>query len=139
VDRLNDRLGLDVNPVEHKVIDQVNATARARHGDEAFAAARAAGRARFLEEAIDEALHADIIPALTTPAPPVEPWRRLGLTRREHDVLRLLVAGHTNRAIGHALFISERTVEGHVLHLMAKLGVESRTAAVAIAVRDGLT
>lgn len=61
------------------------------------------------------------------------------LSRRETDVLRLLVDGQSNRAIGEALSISERTVEAHVQHILAKLEVESRTAAATYAVRHGLT
>ncbi|MGB3330570.1 MAG: LuxR C-terminal-related transcriptional regulator, partial [Thermomicrobiales bacterium] len=60
------------------------------------------------------------------------------LTPREEDVLRLLVGGRTNRAIGDALFISERTVEKHVLHIMTKLDLDSRTGIVAWAVRNGV-
>ncbi|MDQ3657517.1 MAG: LuxR C-terminal-related transcriptional regulator [Chloroflexota bacterium] len=61
-----------------------------------------------------------------------------GLSPREVDVLRLLVDGHSNRAIGDCLSISERTVEAHVQHILAKLEVESRTAAATYAVRHGL-
>jgi DNA-binding NarL/FixJ family response regulator len=47
------------------------------------------------------------------------------------------VDGRSNRAIGEALSISERTVENHVFRLLGKLGVESRTSAMAWAVRKG--
>ncbi len=60
-----------------------------------------------------------------------------GLSPREVDVLRLLVEGHSNRAIGETLSISERTVEAHVQHILAKLNLESRTAAATFAVRHG--
>jgi DNA-binding CsgD family transcriptional regulator len=61
-----------------------------------------------------------------------------GLTPRELDVLVLLAEGKTNRAIADSLSLSERTVENHVLHMLAKLGLESRAAAAAYAVRHGL-
>ncbi len=61
-----------------------------------------------------------------------------GLTVREQEVLREITAGHTNRVIAETLSISERTVEVHVLHILTKLGLESRTAAAAWAVRHGL-
>lgn len=62
----------------------------------------------------------------------------MGLTRREQEVLRLLTEGRSNRAIADALSLSERTVEAHVLHILAKLRLESRTAAATWAVRHGL-
>jgi DNA-binding NarL/FixJ family response regulator len=63
---------------------------------------------------------------------------RHGLTPREREVLRLLVDGRSNRAIAETLSLSERTVENHVLHILTKLGLESRTAAATYAVRHGL-
>jgi DNA-binding NarL/FixJ family response regulator len=54
------------------------------------------------------------------------------------EVLRLLVAGHTDRQIADALFISHRTAQGHVAGIFNKLGVNSRTAAATAAIRDGL-
>jgi non-specific serine/threonine protein kinase len=56
-----------------------------------------------------------------------------GLTAREVDVIRLVAAGMSNRAVAGALFISERTVENHMSHILGKLEVDSRTAAVAAA------
>jgi DNA-binding NarL/FixJ family response regulator len=60
------------------------------------------------------------------------------LTRRELAVLRLLAAGNSNREIGEALGISDGTVKIHATHLFAKLGVNSRTEAIATALRRGL-
>jgi DNA-binding CsgD family transcriptional regulator len=56
-----------------------------------------------------------------------------GLSAREVQVLRLVAAGKTNRAIATALFISERTVERHVSNIFIKLDVSSRAAATAYA------
>jgi DNA-binding NarL/FixJ family response regulator len=56
-----------------------------------------------------------------------------GLTPREVDVLRLVAAGKTNRAIGDELVISEKTVARHVSNILTKLGVPSRAAATAYA------
>lgn len=53
------------------------------------------------------------------------------LTVRESEVLALVAAGSTNREIGQALFLSEATVKSHLVHIFTKLGVGSRTAAVA--------
>jgi DNA-binding CsgD family transcriptional regulator len=60
------------------------------------------------------------------------------LSEREAQVLRLLAAGKTNRDIGDALFISEKTVARHVSNIFDKLGVSSRTAATAWAYQRDL-
>ncbi|PIV28611.1 MAG: hypothetical protein COS37_00560, partial [Anaerolineae bacterium CG03_land_8_20_14_0_80_58_20] len=52
------------------------------------------------------------------------------LTDRELDVLRLAAKGFTNKAIGVQLNISDRTVQGHLAHIFAKLQATSRTEAV---------
>ena len=59
------------------------------------------------------------------------------LTDRELDVLRLASRGLTNRAIGHDLGISHRTVQGHLASIYGKLGVNSRTEAVTESLRRG--
>ena len=59
------------------------------------------------------------------------------LTEREIEVLRLAARGLTNRAIGHELGISHRTVQGHLANIYGKLGVNSRTEAVTEALRRG--
>jgi DNA-binding CsgD family transcriptional regulator len=61
-----------------------------------------------------------------------------GLTKRELEVLRLLVEGKSDREIAEDLYISRHTAMRHVSHILAKLGVESRTAAAAHAVRHDL-
>lgn len=53
-----------------------------------------------------------------------------GLTRRELEVANLIVDGHTNAQIAQRLFVSPRTVETHISHIFAKLGVSSRVAVV---------
>lgn len=67
-----------------------------------------------------------------SPSFPVEP-----LTERELDVLRLVARGYTNKAIGVQLGISDRTVQGHLAHIFAKLQASSRTEAVMRAVSLG--
>jgi DNA-binding NarL/FixJ family response regulator len=59
------------------------------------------------------------------------------LTDRELDVLRLAAKGYTNKAIGLQLAISDRTVQGHLAHIFAKLQATSRTEAVMRAVSLG--
>lgn len=53
------------------------------------------------------------------------------LSPREIEVLKLVAAGKTNREIGKELFLSETTVKSHLVHIFSKLGVKSRTSAVA--------
>jgi DNA-binding NarL/FixJ family response regulator len=60
------------------------------------------------------------------------------LTPREAEVLALLAQGRTNRQVGAELFISEKTASVHVSNILAKLGANGRTEAVAIAAQRGL-
>jgi non-specific serine/threonine protein kinase len=113
--------------------ERITADTRSALETEAFAQAWAAGRLLTLEEAVSEAL------ALAAPeASPPAPRDAAGLTPRELDVLHLLVAGKSDREIGEALFIGTRTVQTHVANLFAKLGVNARAEAAAVAVRRGL-
>jgi DNA-binding CsgD family transcriptional regulator len=61
-----------------------------------------------------------------------------GLSRREQEVLRLVAAGNTNRAIANELFLSEKTVDRHVSNIFVKLDVSTRAAATAWAYRHRL-
>lgn len=63
---------------------------------------------------------------------------RTSLTPRELEVLQLVAAGSSNREIGHELMLSEATVKSHLVHIYDKLGVRSRTSAVASARELGL-
>jgi len=60
------------------------------------------------------------------------------LTSREIDVLRLIVEGKSNKEIANVLAIGQSTVASHVVNILGKLGVESRTAAATWAMRNGL-
>ena len=60
------------------------------------------------------------------------------LTERETEVLRLLAQGHSNKEIANHMHIAEDTVKTHIRHILAKLGVRSRTQAVLYAIRLGL-
>lgn len=62
----------------------------------------------------------------------------LSLSAREAEVLRLLAHGLTNKAIAQKLLISPKTVATHVQRILTKLGVRSRSEAVALAYREGL-
>ena len=73
--------------------------------------------------------------SLKKDAPPDRPH---GLTPRELQVLRLVAAGKTNKAIAAELVLSERTVDRHVSNIFNKLDVPSRAAATAYAYRHKL-
>jgi DNA-binding CsgD family transcriptional regulator len=109
-------------------------------GQDQFEAVWSASQAQTPEQVIATARK--IISAeLATPSSvstPVAPPSSAGLTPRELDVLRLLVEGRSDREIGEALFIGTRTVQTHVANLFAKLGVNARAEAAAVAVRRGI-
>jgi len=98
--------------------------------DELAQAIRAAhaGRATLSPEAAQALVHA----ASRPPAP------GLDLTERERVVLALMVEGLNNTQIAERLTVSPSTVKSHVSNILSKLGISSRTEAVAIAVRNRL-
>ena len=113
-----------------------------------LAAIEAGATGYLLKDAPPEKLHAAIRSAAagdSTLAPSVAS-RLLGrmrapsatLTGRELEVLGLVAEGLSNRQISKRLFLSETTVKTHLVHIYAKLEVDSRTAAVAAATRSGL-
>jgi non-specific serine/threonine protein kinase len=117
--------------------DQSVAAARAAIGDALFQAAWEAGRALPLAEVIEMAanLRAE---SKTAPDRFVAPGPPSRLSARELEVLRLVAQGRTDREIAATLLISRRTATTHLTHILDKLGLESRTAAAAYAVRHGL-
>ena len=60
------------------------------------------------------------------------------LSKRERQVLQYLANGRSNKEIAQILYISEHTAKAHVKAIMAKLNVDSRTEAIAIAIKRGL-
>ena len=90
--------------------------------------AAAAGQVELCPEAA-----ARLLREVRTPDRSAEP-----LTERETDVLRLLARGMSNQEIAQSLIIGEQTVKSHVSHILAKLGVPSRTQAALYAIRVGL-
>lgn len=59
------------------------------------------------------------------------------LTRRECEVLQLMTDGKSNRSIGEALYISEKTVKNHVSNILQKMSMNDRTQAVVDAIKNG--
>lgn len=66
------------------------------------------------------------------------PGARLGLSQRESEVLGLIVAGLSNKAIAQRLIIGDETVKSHTRAIYRKLGVTDRAGAVAAALREGV-
>ncbi len=60
------------------------------------------------------------------------------LTPREREILQLLADGMSNADVAAKLFISQETVKSHVRHILAKLEADTRTHAVAIALRESI-
>ena len=58
------------------------------------------------------------------------PARPLGLSSREAEIMSLIAAGHSNGEIAARLVLAEKTVKNHVNRIYAKLGAESRAAAI---------
>jgi DNA-binding NarL/FixJ family response regulator len=113
-----------------------------------LAAVEAGATGYLLKDAPPEELAAAVRAAArgeTVLAPPVAA-RLLGRVRagrptlspRESEILELVAEGLTNRLISKRLFISEATVKTHLVHVYDKLGVDSRTAAIAAAMQTGL-
>jgi len=60
------------------------------------------------------------------------------LTSRELEILQLVLAGYTNKAIAAEIYISEKTVEFHLSHIYTKIGVRTRLMAGVWAMRHGM-
>jgi non-specific serine/threonine protein kinase len=128
---------LGVRYLAHHVhAERVLVATRARLSEDAFEVAWSQGWALPMEQAVVEARRVLALPAPMRPSTGSVPERLL--SPREIDVLRLLVAGHSDREIGAALQVSPRTVQTHVANLFTKFGVDSRVEVTALAVRRGL-
>jgi predicted ATPase/DNA-binding CsgD family transcriptional regulator/Tfp pilus assembly protein PilF len=134
-----DAIGAPLAPSERASYDIVISAARAALGDARIAAIWAEGRLQSANAAVAAAMSDVVQPVATTGNRTlVEPaGSAFDLTPRELDVLRLLEV-HTDREIADALFIGPRTVGTHVTNILNKLGVNTRTAAVAFAIRHGI-
>lgn len=115
-----DRLDLGIDGFVHKDISS----------DElAFAIRKVASGERYLSAEITQALRERA---------ELGDEKRVSLTRREMDVLRLMVTPGTYRQIGEQLFIGEETVRTHAKNIMRKLKQPNRTQTVIVALRSGL-
>jgi non-specific serine/threonine protein kinase len=124
---------------ERALHERTITAARSTLGVERFQERFEKGRAMPLDDAVSFAL--DTANTLLVPATVVAPARAAGiprLTARELDILRLIADGKPDREIAETLFISPRTVTSHVTNILNKLGVNSRSAAAAFAIRHDL-
>jgi DNA-binding CsgD family transcriptional regulator len=120
---------------EEKTIELARSALGATEFDIAFNA----GRQLPLADAVARALQLEpVFVRAIAPAPVEAQTDAYGLSPRERQVLRLLSKGMSNDEIGEALFISPRTASTHVANILGKLGVNSRVAAVATAMKNGL-
>jgi non-specific serine/threonine protein kinase len=114
-------------------VERLHSELQSALGADGCEAALGEGRAMALDEAIEYALtQASADDSQPTAAPTAS------LSKRELEVLRLLVEGRSNQEIGTALFISPHTAATHVQNILNKLGLESRGAAAVYAVRHKL-
>jgi NarL family two-component system response regulator LiaR len=89
-----------------------------------------APRERIRERIVDRIVEV-VVPAASTPFTADNTAReRLGITRRELEILELVARGLSNREIGETLFVSENTVKTHCSRAFDKLGARRRTEAV---------
>lgn len=121
---------------ERDAYELAEKTTRANLGDDDFERNVAVGR-RLTPADLNQEI-ADVISGAASPPLESATVAGHGLTDRELEVLHLLADGLTNREIADALYISLRTAATHVDHILTKLDVRSRTAAVAYAIRSGL-
>ena len=141
-------------PVYRPRVERYLTIAETALGHERFDRELAAGNGLALEAAVDQAAAQVLASAAgSLPIPDVggerpsvdqspahgdDQTEGSGLTRREIEVLRLLVAGRSNPDIAQQLYITRRTASTHVANILSKLNVESRAAAAAVAVRRRL-
>jgi predicted ATPase/DNA-binding CsgD family transcriptional regulator len=131
VEAVRVRSGLDIPGHFQARVERATALARAALGEDAYAAIWEAGRADP-EAVIASALRQPSAAA----ADAGDVAAAYGLSPRQQEVLALLVTGLSDKEIAAALFVSRPTASKHVAAILAKLGVDSRTAAVSVALQN---
>jgi DNA-binding CsgD family transcriptional regulator len=138
-DALRERLGHPLAPALHPRYAATLDIVRSALESAVFAAAWEAGRHLAVEQASAEARA--VVKLSSSPeksAHQQSVTRSHNLTTRELEVLRLVAAGHSDREIAAALYITRYTAMVHLKNIRRKLGVDSRAAVASYAVRLGL-
>jgi predicted ATPase/DNA-binding CsgD family transcriptional regulator len=143
VEALREVSNIRLSPLRRAEYDRTVEGIRTQLDAATFAEAWKEGRAMPLDEVLaaqEEILRAAPLPPEQPELPPAKsaPTYPHDLTAREVEVLRLVAAGASNQEIADTLVISERTVNSHLVHIFNKLGVNSRAAAAAFAIRHKL-
>jgi DNA-binding NarL/FixJ family response regulator len=141
-----ERLGFDARSVAQGGVNAGPVIVLTTAVDEATArAAFVTGGLGYLVKARDAVAEAStsMAPGLGSQAPTgaqpsSEAPVRHGLTGRELEVLRALATGASTAEVARELYVSPKTAKNHIAHIYAKLGVSSRTQAVAKALRQGI-
>lgn len=137
VDMLRQSIGYSLFGLTGELTKRGVADVRATLGERAFFDAWEQGQALSIEQVI-----AEINAVRASESSPTMDRRPIrsdhGLTPREVEVLRLLAAGRSNPAIAEALFITTRTAQTHVQHILDKLDVSTRAEAAVYATKHGL-
>lgn len=131
IDARIDESGGGVFPVDQEHVDRAVIGAREAEGDARFTELRENGRGLSTSDVVALAVSV-VVPASCGTA------RSGVLSRREREVLRLLVDGRSNSEIADELYIGVTTARTHVASILAKLGVSTRTAAATYAIRHRL-
>lgn len=112
-----------ISPFIQHFVEQATTSAKSKLGTDGYEREFGAGAELDRDEAVALALGTKKAPSLgTAPATSTSP-----LSRREQEVAELAAHGVSNKEIASRLFVSERTVETHIYHILNKLGLASRT------------
>jgi predicted ATPase/DNA-binding CsgD family transcriptional regulator len=135
---LTQQTGIIVQPTERGRYEHWLAQARQALGEDAAEAAWAEGQRMRLEQALAYALAPHEAVGVSAAAERSAAPAGTELTQRQREVAALIARGLSNRQIGEALVITERTVAAHVEHILNKLGFSSRTQIALWAAEQGL-
>jgi len=134
-DALREAIGAEL-PRPHSRYAQARTTACRHLGDDRFAACWEHGRQTPLEDMVAMVVRTDLDGLAARPIEIAQ--KPFDLTNREREVLRHIRIGRSNKEIAEALFVSERTAQTHVQHILDKMDVNTRAAAAALAVEHNI-